>query len=249
MRESIGENRVMKVVIWCTSCKEVQMDVGYGCRKCYRRKIDQRNKEANPEKYKLDNIQRDRNRRVRCTICGELTGKHIAGTICRKCWKQKVNEERKSEEELDTVRKQSRRNWHYANHNRSIQITTEWKKNNKDKVDQYNKEHILEKRHSVELRRARILDADDGTMSSPSDWRELIALYGNKCAYCLKKFDSADLEQDHVEPISKGGQHSMYNVVPACRPCNRHKASSYIEPRHYMWTVINGIHIDVKETS
>ena len=40
------------------------------------------------------------------------------------------------------------------------------------------------------------------------------------CAYCGC---SGDLEVEHVVPISKGGQHHLGNIVPACHPCNSNK--------------------------
>lgn len=42
------------------------------------------------------------------------------------------------------------------------------------------------------------------------------------CAYCGC---SGDLEIEHVVPISKGGQHHLGNIVPACTRCNSSKRS------------------------
>jgi 5-methylcytosine-specific restriction endonuclease McrA len=53
------------------------------------------------------------------------------------------------------------------------------------------------------------------------DWENIKAAYNNCCAYCGIKSDN--LSQDHVIPISKGGQHIKENVVPCCRPCNSKK--------------------------
>ena len=43
------------------------------------------------------------------------------------------------------------------------------------------------------------------------------------CAYCGC---SGDLEIEHVVPISKGGQHHLGNIVPACTRCNSSKRSN-----------------------
>jgi 5-methylcytosine-specific restriction endonuclease McrA len=49
---------------------------------------------------------------------------------------------------------------------------------------------------------------------------ELKATFDGKCAYCL----CADAEAfDHVEPIARGGAHSLDNLVPACTRCNSSK--------------------------
>jgi 5-methylcytosine-specific restriction endonuclease McrA len=52
------------------------------------------------------------------------------------------------------------------------------------------------------------------------DWRSLLRQYRNCCAYCGK---SRALTMDHVIPLSRGGRHTVGNVVPACGPCNGSK--------------------------
>jgi 5-methylcytosine-specific restriction endonuclease McrA len=45
------------------------------------------------------------------------------------------------------------------------------------------------------------------------------------CYWCKNKFNPRDCEADHVMPISKGGAHSIDNLVIACKPCNRKKSA------------------------
>ena len=52
------------------------------------------------------------------------------------------------------------------------------------------------------------------------EWEKILDLYDNRCAYCGAK---ADLQQDHIIPVSKGGKHEAANVVPSCRRCNSFK--------------------------
>jgi 5-methylcytosine-specific restriction endonuclease McrA len=54
-----------------------------------------------------------------------------------------------------------------------------------------------------------------------SQWREILAAYGYRCVYCDRKMTR--LTKDHIIPLSKGGNHSADNVVPACRSCNSSK--------------------------
>lgn len=53
-------------------------------------------------------------------------------------------------------------------------------------------------------------------------WRLIKAAYNHRCAYCGER---KPLTQDHVLPISKGGQHTASNIVPACRSCNSSKGA------------------------
>ena len=47
------------------------------------------------------------------------------------------------------------------------------------------------------------------------------------CAYCGAQ--SVPLEQDHVQPKSKGGSNRPSNFVPACHPCNQAKSNQSVE--------------------
>ena len=47
----------------------------------------------------------------------------------------------------------------------------------------------------------------------------------NRCQYCGKVFPQAELNLDHVVPLSRGGVSSWENVVCACIPCNSRKGN------------------------
>jgi 5-methylcytosine-specific restriction endonuclease McrA len=57
-------------------------------------------------------------------------------------------------------------------------------------------------------------------------WLENKLHYLNECAYCGSDGDGYPLEKDHILAHSKGGALTMYNIVPACRFCNRSKHDS-----------------------
>lgn len=61
---------------------------------------------------------------------------------------------------------------------------------------------------------------------SPDAWQFTLIAFEGKCVYCGI---SDRLEQDHVTPISKGGLHTVGNVVPACKSCNSRKGAK--DPR------------------
>jgi 5-methylcytosine-specific restriction endonuclease McrA len=52
-------------------------------------------------------------------------------------------------------------------------------------------------------------------------WEEIKSAYGHRCVYCGKKFKR--LTKDHIIPLSRGGDHTVSNIVPACMSCNRKK--------------------------
>ena len=50
-------------------------------------------------------------------------------------------------------------------------------------------------------------------------------LHAQPCIYCGS---TKNIEADHVVPLARGGQHSIGNLVPACRTCNASKRDRFI---------------------
>lgn len=64
------------------------------------------------------------------------------------------------------------------------------------------------------------------------EWLNILKKYNYKCAYCGTEFDENILpEKDHIIPISKGGNNTKENIVPACRSCNAKKGSKILLER------------------
>jgi len=66
-------------------------------------------------------------------------------------------------------------------------------------------------------RRARLEGCEINDFTK-EQWAEVLAEFNYHCAYCLQPVDSFDME--HMTPISRGGNNTKTNVVPACRRCN-----------------------------
>ena len=58
---------------------------------------------------------------------------------------------------------------------------------------------------------------------SEAQWEEIKAAKGYRCDYCGKKLKK--LTKDHVTPLIKRGDHTLWNIVVACQPCNSRKGS------------------------
>lgn len=58
---------------------------------------------------------------------------------------------------------------------------------------------------------------------SHAQWIEIQEHFSHCCAYCDRRM-KGHLTQDHVTPLSKGGNHTMSNIVPACKSCNSKKS-------------------------
>lgn len=65
-------------------------------------------------------------------------------------------------------------------------------------------------------REAKRNELDPDMLQAVIDW------YGGHCAYCRHRVAT---QWDHVEPIARGGEHRISNIVPACEPCNTRKGT------------------------
>lgn len=63
------------------------------------------------------------------------------------------------------------------------------------------------------------------------EWLDILEQHNFRCVYCGKDlftlFDKP--ERDHITPISKGGNNTKGNVVPACRSCNAKKSNKILK--------------------
>ena len=59
-------------------------------------------------------------------------------------------------------------------------------------------------------------------------WEVKIREYNYRCAYCGRR---CALTMDHVISLSKGGDHLIKNVVPACTECNSRKGVKLWQPK------------------
>lgn len=110
-------------------------------------------------------------------------------------------------ENKDIIRQRNLR--YYEQNTAKVQAqTAAYQRNNPEKVVAFQ-----------ERRRAK--KAATRNDFTAEQWLELLEVFDHRCAYCHKKSDS--LEMEHVTPISKGGPHTVSNIVPACIRCNRKK--------------------------
>jgi len=93
-------------------------------------------------------------------------------------------------------------------------------------VDQaYRLYHRQKSKHYKALRRGNASELISG-QSLLQRWKQ----FDHCCAYCgAAEHRSAELEIEHVVPISKGGPHLLSNIVPACTSCNSSKRRQELE--------------------
>ena len=111
-----------------------------------------------------------------------------------------------------------------ANPNIKNAKNKEWAKNNKDKIaviqKRYRDNHPEAKINKANRRRA--LKQKNGVFAVSQ--KEIRRLRRMPCIYCGAKSEHID----HVIPLTRGGRHSIGNLVAACARCNISKNNKFI---------------------
>lgn len=71
------------------------------------------------------------------------------------------------------------------------------------------------------VRKARVAEFDDGTLTAAVVQR--LFAEATDCPYCGEAMHARDKTLDHVTPKSRGGRHSITNVLVCCKRCNASK--------------------------
>ena len=88
-----------------------------------------------------------------------------------------------------------------------------WRENNPDKV--FNNRN-----------KRRQLEENQGGGISKNQWLEVMEFFDWKCAYSGIMLDKNARTIDHITPLSKGGEHEIWNCVPMYKPYNSSKNTS-----------------------
>lgn len=146
-------------------------------------------------------------------------------TYCRKCKAQKKSDG-------DKVRKETYKKLYpklFAEEiaKQSIRSRKKYLKN-KDLIKKRNAQY---KKLNPELNkdyqsRRRASKRGSKAVVSSSEIKALVRHFNGVCAYCKCKMDKSNpMNIDHKVPISKGGEHVITNLLPACRICNLKKSA------------------------
>lgn len=149
------------------------------------------------------------NNHLPCAMCGEVkpseafsrdksrsSGRH---SYCSTCRSERRKKRRRSDPEW--AAREVRRNTRYAQENRA--------------------KARLYARTSQARRKAQKLKTETEPITA-DDVKSMLKAQRGRCWWCGTKVGEA-FDVDHVIPLSKGGPHTLDNLVIACQPCNRRK--------------------------
>jgi len=119
---------------------------------------------------------------------------------------------------LDSVR-EKQKDYRTNNKDKLSVINQNWRDNNRDRIARTSsawRKANLEKRRGYWQKYRSLKVTNSFAISN----NEIEKLYNSDCFYCGV---SENITLDHVIPLSRGGKHSIGNIVPACGKCNYSK--------------------------
>ena len=120
-------------------------------------------------------------------------------------------------------------------------ISKNYRENNTEKVRECKKRYRdpeKAKKHSKEYRKSekgkatnqrrhtnrRAREREIINTLTAQEWLDILEKHNYICAYCGTEFDCENLPtRDHIISISKGGNNTKENIIPACQSCNSRK--------------------------
>lgn len=82
---------------------------------------------------------------------------------------------------------------------------------------------------SIKKQKRRAITQKLPATLTDEQWQQIKSEFNNSCSYCgMSETEHLDryneqLHQEHFVPLSKGGEYTHNNIIPACRSCNSSK--------------------------
>jgi len=202
----------LETVKYCSRCKNHKSTTFFGKNKSTKDGMQSQCTQCRKDKWHEDKIKNPQKH-------------YLAG----KAWRENNKEKKAKADRL----------WAQNNRKKSNEIKQRWKKNNPEKNKLVNKNYLQknknvlseknkqwalknpEKKNLKEARR-RAKKLNNGIFLVYS--YEVKQMMQKPCFYCGQKAEHID----HIIPISRGGRHSIGNLIQACSKCNISKNNKFI---------------------
>lgn len=162
-----------------------------------------------------------------CESCDKETqGIRYGGTLCRSCYRSVLGHLKELAKDLpvecDVCGKDfvDRRRKYCSQRCSKIMNRRQWHSGLRERR-KTDPELDTRLREAAQARRHRRRAHKDGATFTVAEWRAVKQAWDNRCAYCGDT--NVDLQVEHMLALSRGGEHAVGNIVPACMQCNTAK--------------------------
>lgn len=90
------------------------------------------------------------------------------------------------------------------------------------RMSQYHAKEESKQRNRIRMNKRKALKRSLLNTLTENDWNKCMNHFSNSCSYCGES--EKNIHQDHFVPLSKGGEYTKYNIIPACETCNIKKS-------------------------
>ena len=146
----------------------------------------------------------------KCIQCAQESEHKRKGTDYYKKYVKNKKEEIKNKA---AKRYETNKTYNLGIHNRMIKNIKEWIQNNPGKRSAI-ANNYKHRRRSIENKGCTSKDLLEWTQAQPKN-----------CYWCAKDCNKDGYHIDHYQPLSKGGEHELHNLVIACPACNTSKGA------------------------
>lgn len=187
--------------------KYYKYGITYRCLNCKKEKDETyRQEHAEELKQYRDNYYRENIEHIKGRY--DKQKKKIYNKQYRDCNLKRVREEEKNYYQQNKEVVKQKRRLYYEQHKDKVKAIT----------GRYQRTHSELTRMYRHRRKTKELNLPNSYCLE--QW-QLTKQYFNKCcAYCGKEIV---LQQDHFIPLSRGGEYTINNIIPACKSCNSSK--------------------------
>lgn len=148
--------------------------------------------------------------------------------------KEEVSRYNKAYQEANRERLVEQKRAYFA---QNKELWRKWRNQNKDRYNENMRRYAQNNRGKYVIyhqrRKTRRLSLEDNFTEKM--WERCKTAFNDCCAYCGNQ---TKLSHDHFIALSKGGEYTMNNIVPACKNCNSSKRDAdffewYPKHKHY----------------
>jgi len=139
-----------------------------------------------------------------------------------------------------------KKGYYKENKERILSYCKQYREENREYVKSYRREYKTNNRELFNKYKQKRRAIKKGLVSTltTEQWEEIKRDFNHQCAYCgmtekeHTKECGEQLHQEHFIPVSDKGEHTINNIIPACRSCNSSKGNKnffewYPDYKHY----------------
>ena len=214
------------------------------CKKCraeYHKQYNEDNKDKTAERWKQyyennKDKERERKKQYREDNKDKISEYHKQYYENNK---DKIKQYR--EDNKDKISEQ-RKQYYEDNKDKMLEYFKQYREDNKDKILEYNKQYYEDNKDKITERkkqyyatpqgqttsfnahcRRRTRKQNQGNGITKDQWRECMLYFGFRDAYTGEVLTEENRSLDHINPLSQGGEHEIWNLVPMERSLNSSK--------------------------